>query len=136
MRNRIDGIVFNRVDIREGISFNKLFRRDFVEFINDKIPGAVKNRGIYSKTPEEEEAEFSFERSTLGKRPIKPITDDDIEIVELPQTFSRADLARLEESKAAMRRDSDEYVAKKLTEKESGLGDTEEVEPKTEEKVD
>ena len=30
----------------------------FDKFINDKIPGAVKNRGIYSKTPEEEEAEF------------------------------------------------------------------------------
>ncbi len=88
----------------------------FDKFINDKVPGAVKNRGIYSKTPEEEESEFSFERSTLGKRPIKPVTDDDIEIVELPQTFSRADLIRLEESKAAMRRDSDEYVTKKLAE--------------------
>lgn len=108
----------------------------FDKFINDKIPGAVKNRGIYSKTPEEEEAEFSFERSTLGKRPIKPITDDDIEIVELPQTFSRADLARLEESKAAMRRDSDEYVAKKLSEKDSGLDDIEEVEPESEQKLD
>lgn len=108
----------------------------FDKFINDKIPGAVKNRGIYSKTPEEEEAEFSFERSTLGKRPIKPITDDDIEIVELPQTFSRADLARLEESKAAMRRDSDEYVAKKLSEKDSGLEDIEEVESENEEKLD
>jgi len=88
----------------------------FDKFINDKVPGAVKNRGIYSKTPEEEEAEFSFERSTLGKRPIKPITDDEIEIVELPETFSRADLIRLEESKVAMRKDSDEYVNQKLVE--------------------
>jgi hypothetical protein len=82
----------------------------FDKFINDKVPGAVKNRGIYSKTPDEEESDFSFERSTLGKRPIKPITDYDIEIVEIPETFSRADLKRLEESKQAMRRASDEYV--------------------------
>jgi len=82
----------------------------FDKFINDNVPGAVKNRGIYSKKPEDEEADFSFERSTLGKRPVKPITDYDVEIAELPQNFSRADLQRLEESKAAMRKDSDEYV--------------------------
>lgn len=82
----------------------------FDKFINDKVPGAVKNRGIYSKTPDEEESDFSYERSTLGKRPIKPITDYDIEIVEIPETFSRADLKRLEESKEAMRKASDEYV--------------------------
>ena len=82
----------------------------FDKFINDKVPGAVKNRGIYSKNAEQEENEFSFERSTLGKRPIKPITDYDVEIVEIPETFSREDLRKLEESKAAMRRISDEYV--------------------------
>lgn len=82
----------------------------FDKFINDNVPGAVKNRGIYSKKPEDEESDFSFERSTLGKRPVKPVTDYDVEIAELPQNFSRADLQRLEESKAAMRKDSDEYV--------------------------
>jgi len=82
----------------------------FDKFINDNVPGAVKNRGIYSKKATEEESDFSFERSTLGKRPVKPITDYDVEIAELPQNFSRADLQRLEESKAAMRKDSDDYV--------------------------
>lgn len=82
----------------------------FDKFINDRVPGAVKNRGIYSKTAEEEESDFSFERSTLGKRPIKPITDYDVEILEIPETFSREDLRKLEESKAAMRKISDEYV--------------------------
>ena len=94
----------------------------FDKFINDKVPGAVKNRGIYSKTPDEEESDFSFERSTLGKRPIKPITDYDIEIVEIPQTFSRADLQRLEESKQAMRKASDEYVEDVLSGKISSKG--------------
>lgn len=83
----------------------------FDKFINDKVPGAVKNRGIYSKNAEENEADFSFERSTLGKRHIKPITDYDVEIAALPESFSRADLQRLEESKAAMRQDSDAYSA-------------------------
>lgn len=83
----------------------------FDKFINDKVPGAVKNRGIYSKNATEEEADFSFEKSTLGKRRVKPVTDYDVEIAVLPESFSRADLQRLEESKAAMRRDSDEYSA-------------------------
>lgn len=83
----------------------------FDKFINDQVPGAVKNRGIYSKKESTEERDFSFERSTLGKRPVKPVTDYDVELVELPENFSRADLRRLEESKEAMRRDSDEYVA-------------------------
>jgi uncharacterized membrane protein YesL len=82
----------------------------FDKFINDRVPGAVKNRGIYSKTQSEEENDFSFERSTLGKRPIKPITDYDVSILEIPETFSREDLRKLEESKAAMRKASDEYV--------------------------
>ena len=84
----------------------------FDKFINDKVPGAVKNRGIYSKNAAESEADFSFERSTLGKRHIKPITDYDVEIAALPESFSRADLKRLEESKAAMRQDSDAYSEK------------------------
>lgn len=93
----------------------------FDKFINDRVPGAIKNRGIYSKTPDDEEKDFSFERSTLGKRPVKPITDYDVEIVQIPTTFSREDLRRLEESKAAMRKISDEYVedvlSGKITEK-------------------
>lgn len=83
----------------------------FDKYINDKVPGAVKNRGIYSKNPEDDEADFSFEKSTLGRRRVKPVTDYDVEIAVLPESFSRADLQRLEESKAAMRRDSDEYSA-------------------------
>ena len=77
------------------------------------IATALKNKA--PTEPEENESDFSFERSSLGKRPIKPITDYDVEIVELPENFSRADLQRLEESKAAMRKDSDEYVSDVLS---------------------
>lgn len=98
----------------------------FDKFINDKVPGAVKNRGIYSKNSEEA-TDFSFERSSLGKHPVKPITDYDVEIVELPQNFSRADLQRLEESKAAMRKDSDAYVSDVLSGKYDKKTEVEEV---------
>ena len=79
------------------------------ETINDKIAGAKKNRGIYKKKAETETEEFVYKKSTLTSKPIKPITDYDIEIAELPTTFSRADLVKLEESKKLMREDSDKY---------------------------
>ncbi len=98
----------------------------FDKYINDKVPGAVKNRGIYSKNPDDDEVDFSFEKSTLGRRRVKPVTDYDVEIAVLPESFSRADLQRLEESKAAMRRDSDEYSA--ASEEHEKAQDTEDAE--------
>lgn len=84
----------------------------FDTYINDKVPGARKNRGIYkpatSNNAEDENA--IIERSKLTARPIKPITDEEIEIYQLPTSFSRADLQKLEETKEAMRRDSDRYA--------------------------
>lgn len=84
----------------------------FDKFINDKVPGAKKNRGIYK--PEKEESgdkeEILIEKSRLKERPIKPITDYDVELYELPTSFSRKDLQKLEETKEAMRRDSDRYA--------------------------
>lgn len=87
------------------------------KFINEKVPGAKKNRGIYEKPNAQTFAEDlsrlgqqTFDTTYLNKRPVKPITDYDVEIVELPTSFNRDDLRRLEESKAAMRRDSDKYV--------------------------
>ena len=86
-------------------------------FINDKVPGAKKNRGIYEKPGKETfgdelsgYGEQSFDTVYLNKRPVKPVTDYDVEIAELPQSYGRDDLKRLEESKEAMRRDSDKYV--------------------------
>ena len=81
----------------------------FDEFLNDKVAGAKKYRGIYKKTDADDE-EFVYRKSTLTSRPIKPITDYDIEIAELPQSYSRADLIRLEESKKRMIEDSDRYA--------------------------
>lgn len=40
----------------------------------------------------------------------QPITDSEVEIYELPTSFTRADLEKLEATKRAMREDSDKYV--------------------------
>ena len=90
----------------------------FDKFINDKVPGAKKNRGIYEKVSASDagaiqkyrEQLAASTRTTLTRRPIKPITDDELQLVELPQSFTRADLQRLQESKEAIYRDTEEYV--------------------------
>lgn len=90
----------------------------FDKFINDKVPGAQKNRGIYEKVSKDDaEAIKKYRdqlaqtsRTVLTRRPIKPITDDDLQLAELPQTYGRADLQRLQESRDALYRDNEEYI--------------------------
>lgn len=82
----------------------------FDKFINDKVPGAKKNRGIYKQNASESDGEeLIIEKTKLTSR-IKPVTDYDVELYELPTSFSRKDLEKLEETKEAMRRDSDKYA--------------------------
>ena len=100
-----------------GISIFMLIWTDYSQwvfdtYINDKVPGAKKNRGIYKPETEEQNSgeDVVIERSKLASRPIKPITDTEVEIYELPTSFTRADLEKLEETKRAMREDSDKYA--------------------------
>ena len=86
----------------------------FDECINDKVAGAKKNRGIYKKGANDVSEQFVYKKSKLTSKPVKPITDYDIEIVELPTSYSRADLIRLEESKKRMIEDSDRYAEEHL----------------------
>ena len=86
----------------------------FDECINDKVAGAKKNRGIYKKGASDVSEQFVYKKSKLTSKPVKPITDYDIEIVELPTSYSRADLIRLEESKKRMIEDSDRYAEEHL----------------------
>ncbi len=82
----------------------------FDETINSRVAGAKRNRGITKKNAKNQTEEFVYEKSEFKARNIKPITDDEIEIVELPTNYSRADLIRLEESKKKMIEDSDKYA--------------------------
>ncbi len=87
-------------------------------FINDRIKGAKKNRGIYQKVKKDESLAIKkyreqlamAEHSALNSKPVKPITDDDLTIAELPTSFSRDDIRKLEESKQALYDDHAKYV--------------------------
>ena len=94
----------------------------FDKFINDKVPGAKKNRGIYKANANEDDGEaLVIEKSKIKEKHVKPITDYDVEIYELPTSFSRKDLEKLEETKEAMRRDSDRYAEEYSSEEEAKL---------------
>ncbi len=94
----------------------------FDRFINDRIEGAVKDRGIYAKvaksgktTAEEKyRRQKEAEHNPLGemkkRRAVKPVTDEEITITELPEAYSRADLARLAEEKEIIRKDAEEWA--------------------------
>ena len=88
------------------------------KFINDKVPGAQKNKGIYEKVKESDSGALKqyraqialASRSSLNSKPIKPITDDELKIAELPTSFNRGDIEKLNESKRALYEDHARYV--------------------------
>ncbi len=107
-------------------------------FINDKVEGAQKNRGIYEKIKKSDSGALKQYReqlalakhNSLNNRPIKPITDDELKVAELPTNFSRSDLEKLRESKQAIYDDHAKYVEEhkndeefKLTEEEQAFVD-------------
>lgn len=86
-------------------------------FVNDRVEGAVKNRGMHIKTPEEEKAaeiEMLKTRnvvygSAYVSRRIKSI-DEGTGFTPLSENFSRADLARMQTEKKQMKEEYDEEV--------------------------
>ncbi len=85
------------------------------KFINDRIEGAVKNRGMYKKTEADEKAAEERDRKSKNirfnnpkKRPKKITSIDEGEtFTPLPTSFSLADLLRLEQEKEAVKRSID-----------------------------
>ena len=89
----------------------------FDKFINDKVPGAKKNRGIYEKVKGSDAASIKKYReqiematSSLSTRPIKPITDEELTLAELPQSFNRNDIEKLNESRKVLYEDNERYI--------------------------
>ncbi len=106
-----------------GLSYLLLVWTDFAQwsfdkFVNDKIEGAQKNRGIYEKVKESDSGALKqyrqqiamAARSSLNSKPIKPITDDELKVAELPTSFNRNDILKLNESKQAIYEDHARYV--------------------------
>ncbi len=98
-------------------------------FINDKVEGAQKNRGIYERVQKSDSGALKRYReqlalakhNSLNNRPIKPITDDELKVAELPTNFSRADLEKLRESKQAIYDDHAKYVEEHKNDEEFKL---------------
>ncbi len=91
----------------------------FDRFINSKMEGGQTKRGIYEKAKViksealqqyKAQMEQSTASSYLDGRPIKPIDDEELQLAELPQMFTRDDLDKLEESRQAIYKDHEEYV--------------------------
>ncbi len=88
------------------------------KFMNDNVVGAKKNRGIYEKVKDgDSEALKKYKEqlalasaSTLSQRPIKPITDEELKLAELPQSFKREDIEKLNESRKALYEDNERYI--------------------------
>lgn len=111
------------------------------QFINVKA-GNKRNRGIYdkvnSKDPESikkyKEQLRIASKTSLGNSPVKPITDEELKVEELPQAFNRGDLAKLRDSKQAIIDDHNKYVAEHAS--EYGVVDVEIMEEIKREDVD
>ncbi len=88
----------------------------FDEFINDRVAGAKKYRGIYKQNASKEVERFVYKKSNFAKKPVKPITDTEIEIAVLPESYSRNDLIKLQESKERMIEDSAQYEKEHIKE--------------------
>lgn len=90
------------------------------KFINTRIKGAKRNKGIYEKVKEDSKSktidqykkqlDALSKNSTLGAVKVKPITDDEIKLHELPTSFTRDDLVKLRESKVKIAEANDEYI--------------------------
>jgi len=103
-------------------SFYLLVWTDYCQWIydkiNDKVPGAKKGRGLYEKIKESDSKALQqyraqlvkAGRSSLNSKPIKPITDDDLQLAELPQSFNRNDIEKLNESRQVLYDDHARYV--------------------------
>ena len=84
-------------------------------FINDRVAGAVKNRNMYVKTEQDVKAAEERDRKNKNirfnnpkKRPKKITSIDEGEtFTPLPTSFNRADLLKLEEEKAMVKRSID-----------------------------
>ncbi len=133
-----------------GISYMLLVWFDYSQWVFDKYfeskrEGGKVNRGIYSKDKKggqqskavqqylAAEEEASKIKSDLASRPIKPITDE-LEVYELPESFSREDLRKLRESKERIVEDTEKYAEEHKDDERFVVYNARFEEPKEEEK--
>lgn len=102
-------------------------------FVNDKVKGYQKNRGIYEKVkPTDSDSIKKYKQqlqsaatTALSSRPIKPITDDELKLAELPTSFNRADIHKLNQSRQELYEDNERYIEEHRKEFEDKLSEYE-----------
>ena len=103
------------------------------KFINDRVSGAQKRKGMYEKIKADNTGALKkykeqlslATRSSLNSKPIKPITDDDLTIAELPTSFSRKDIEKLNESRQVLYDDHAKYVAEHINDEQYQMTEAE-----------
>lgn len=127
---QILGVIGILILLLIGVSYLLLVWLDYSQWAFDKFVnpnmGYATGRGLYDKNASHKKAESSstvseseamreyrrqivaMGKSKLVCRPIKPI-DDDLEVYQLPESFSRDDLQRLKDSKSAIEEDTKAY---------------------------
>lgn len=113
-----------------GLSLALLVWTDFSQwaydrFVNDRVTGAQKNRGIYekfkdgdAKALQQYKEQLKMVKTTLNSKPIKPITDEELTLCELPTSFSRSDIEKLNESRKILYEDHERYVQEHMNDPE------------------
>lgn len=87
------------------------------KFINDRVEGAVKNRGIYPKVKDSDvvekrkKAAVAQFRNPKKRRAVKPVNDKDVKLTNLEQGFTRASLEKLTKEKEQLKLDAEKYAA-------------------------
>lgn len=101
----------------------------FDKFLNDKIEGAIKDRGIYRKSKEEKERkrqeEIERRKKAANIRFVNPkkkkrSIDEGKDITPLATTFSRSDLKKLSEEKKELKAEieNEDYFEEDITEED------------------
>lgn len=86
-------------------------------FINPRMKNVKVNRGIYQKVRSNKDEELRKYKSqvqavktSFNSTPIKPITDDELKLAELPSSFNRSDIEKLNKSRQEIIDDHKRYV--------------------------
>ena len=84
-------------------------------FINPRMKNVKVNRGIYQKYVKDNSESLRKYREQMSTasaiaKPIKPITDEELQLAELPQSFNRSDIEKLNKSRQDIIDDHLRYV--------------------------
>ena len=91
----------------------------FDKYLNDIVPGAVKNKGLYVDSGISERDQtgelYKLQRKEILKNSylqdtVKPINDEDLALPELPTNFTRRDIEELEKQKQKMQKSADTWA--------------------------